>query len=564
MGVGRVRGFVRGVFWGGVSGIAGLAVVSQLAGSVALQAPFAIQDTLGAAQPQIAAPQTGAHDMRASLAENSAEQEEWDKIAPIPMPMAQPAKLPDGGPETAAPAQAAAPEHSAAPASEHSAVPAQTAAVLEPAAIAPSVSAADLDAAEPDLASVSALSAERQGDLQRLGLGAEPYVPSDVMAEAQAKAGIVPVITPITPLVPAAVPDKLADLATEAEPAFVPAVEPVSGLAPDRAADNKDMLAEQVGAKIAASGNSLSDGADPSEAVPAAAQDVAQDTPVVADAKTAPAVPLATESLAAASPALSEGAQPAVPSALASGVPLEPSETAGQVQVSQPVPLSTGGALQRYSRSFSNLEQKPLFTILLIDDGGADVDRAGLAGQDVPLTIVIDASKPEALAHAKVWRAGGQEVVLSGTGLPSGVSGLAYGAALKALAEGLPEALALVDTDGRTFQNDLGLAAEIVPFLAKSGRGLVTLDQGANPADQSAKREGLPHGRIFRKLDVDGEAAEVVARYLDRAAFKAAQEGRVAVLGHLRPETVAGILQWAVEGRAASVALAPLSASLVR
>ena len=51
-------------------------------------------------------------------------------------------------------------------------------------------------------------------------------------------------------------------------------------------------------------------------------------------------------------------------------------------------------------------------------------------------------------------------------------------------------------------------------------------------------------------------------RYLDRAAFKAAQEGRVVVQGTTRPETVQALLEWTVEGRAGSVELAPASAVL--
>jgi uncharacterized protein len=56
----------------------------------------------------------------------------------------------------------------------------------------------------------------------------------------------------------------------------------------------------------------------------------------------------------------------------------------------------------------------------------------------------------------------------------------------------------------------------------------------------------------------------VIRRYLDRAAFKAAQEGRVAVIGTLRDETVKAIMEWAVEGRSATVALAPISALMAR
>jgi polysaccharide deacetylase 2 family uncharacterized protein YibQ len=51
-------------------------------------------------------------------------------------------------------------------------------------------------------------------------------------------------------------------------------------------------------------------------------------------------------------------------------------------------------------------------------------------------------------------------------------------------------------------------------------------------------------------------------RYLDRAAFKAAQEGTAMVVGTLRPETLAALLEWTIEGRASTIALAPVSAVL--
>ncbi|NBO20421.1 MAG: hypothetical protein EBU97_00330 [Rhodobacteraceae bacterium] len=66
----------------------------------------------------------------------------------------------------------------------------------------------------------------------------------------------------------------------------------------------------------------------------------------------------------------------------------------------------------------------------------------------------------------------------------------------------------------------------------------------------------------FRSLDAEGETQPMIRRYLDRAAFKAAQDGRVVVIGTTAEDTVAALLAWSVEGRAGSVALAPLSAVL--
>ena len=104
------------------------------------------------------------------------------------------------------------------------------------------------------------------------------------------------------------------------------------------------------------------------------------------------------------------------------------------------------------------------------------------------------------------------------------------------------------------------LSAEVVTLLADQGRGLVTFDRGLNAADQVARREGLPTVTIYRSLDDEGEEAPLIRRYLDRAAFKAAQEGQVVVIGSTRADTITALMEWTVEGRAASVVLAPISA----
>ncbi|WP_246831338.1 divergent polysaccharide deacetylase family protein [Pseudotabrizicola formosa] len=218
--------------------------------------------------------------------------------------------------------------------------------------------------------------------------------------------------------------------------------------------------------------------------------------------------------------------------------------------------------LRLYARPFDNAAQKPLFAILLQDDGDTAVNRAELAALDMPLSIVIDPLSEGAAARAAIWRAGGQEVVMAGTGIPEGAGPGDLEQSFQVLASRLPEAVAVIDADGTAFQNDRPRAAQVVPILAEQGRGLVTFDQGLNAADQVARREGLPAAMIFRRIDGEGEDSPVIRRYLDRAAFKAAQEGRVIVIGTLRPETVAGVMEWAIEGRASTVTLAPISAML--
>ena len=216
--------------------------------------------------------------------------------------------------------------------------------------------------------------------------------------------------------------------------------------------------------------------------------------------------------------------------------------------------------LQRFARVFENPSAKPLFAILLLDPGGPEVRRAELAALPLPLSFVVDPMQPGAAEAAAIYRAAGQEVVMLATAIPRGAKAADLEQSFAAVAQILPEAIGLIDTADATFQDNRGLSAEVVTHLDSQGLGLVTFDRGLNAADQVARREGLPSAIVFRSLDDEGEDSPLIRRYLDRAAFKAAQEGRVVVIGSAREATITALMEWAVEGRSASVALAPISA----
>jgi hypothetical protein len=216
--------------------------------------------------------------------------------------------------------------------------------------------------------------------------------------------------------------------------------------------------------------------------------------------------------------------------------------------------------LQRFARVFENPSAKPLFAILLLDPGGPEVRRAELAALPLPLSFVVDPMQPGAAEAAAIYRAAGQEVVMLATAIPRGAKAADLEQSFAAVAKILPEAVGLIDTADATFQDNRGLSAEVVTHLDSQGLGLVTFDRGLNAADQVARREGLPSAIVFRSLDDEGEDSPLIRRYLDRAAFKAAQEGRVVVIGSAREATITALMEWAVEGRSASVALAPISA----
>lgn len=217
---------------------------------------------------------------------------------------------------------------------------------------------------------------------------------------------------------------------------------------------------------------------------------------------------------------------------------------------------------QLYARAFENPGARPLYAIVLIDEGAAEVDREVLARLPFPVTFALDPQDPATAARAALYRAAGQEVVMLASFLPKGAQASDLEVAFAAMGAALPEAVAVMDMPGRSFQNDRPLSAMIVPVVAGQGRGLLTWNAGLNAADQVAKREDLPSAVIFRALDSENEEAPLIRRYLDRAAFKAVQDGQVMVVGRVRAETVAALLEWSLEGRAASVALAPVTALL--
>lgn len=231
-------------------------------------------------------------------------------------------------------------------------------------------------------------------------------------------------------------------------------------------------------------------------------------------------------------------------------------------EVAETAPTLGVTPLELFRRDFDNPDAKPMFAIILIDDGSPDLDRGNLAALPFPVSFAVDPMAPNSAEASRIYRDAGQEVVMLASGIPEGATAGDLEQTFQALDMALPEAVAVIDRMEGGFQENLDQAGQVLPIIAEQGRGIVTYDQGLNPADQIARREGVPSATVFRILDATGESVPKMRNYLDRAAFKAAQEGRVVVIGSTRPETVAALLEWTVEGRAASVALAPVSAVL--
>lgn len=509
-----IRNFVAGIVWGGIVGALGLGVVSQLS-------PIPVAPAAGQAPPPA--------DV-VPLATTTA----------VPAPAAEPATQAETAPQLAPPPAA----QNAAPAS---------AATGGPVAAATN----DVPATPPSVA--PGLLPQTGGDAVASDAAAVAVAPE--LTESPAPPA--PVLVPEAPAVPdapaaganppavAALPD--AAPGTAAQPAALPA---------SNAADAIPSAAELPPAAPPEVQETLLNPAPalPKKASPALIEvDPTPDAPAADVATAPPPASLPTVNSTGLGSTLAPNTE--LPGTVA-GVAEDRLPQIGDAPpvVAEPAPVADVRPIVAFARSFTNTSGKPAFAIVLRDTGGQDFDREKLAALPFPVSFVIDPAAPDAAAHAAVYRAAGQEVVMLATGIPQGATAADLEQTFQANAALLPEAVAVMDIGAAGFQDDRPLASLVVPVIGAQGRGVLTFDKGLNAADQVARREQVPAAIIFRDLDAEGEDVQKIRRYLDRAAFKAAQEGSVVVVGSTRPETIAALMEWTVEGRASSVALAPLTA----
>ena len=528
-----IRGFLAGVAWGGVVAGLGLVVISQVA-------PRPVAQSVGAEEvAEVAPPVRPVAEVAKPAPQPEVTEPDPQPVAvpPVAVAPAAPAKVAKTPPEAPT-----VPKPAAAVAVEVLPPPADVLAAAE----VPTAPAASGNIARPAIPAVTVPAAPAPSVLA---------APDGLSAPTKAPVAGLGLATDVPP------PDPQ-------EALLLPAPEPFAEPAPARIAPDQGLVAETMPPP----------GASPPP--PDAAPDlpVAKPLPAPVIDATPPVAPETT----AESQSPATDVQPVEPifgpdavqtltpktGLPGAGLPGTDGVRVGQLpkigdtEATEAPPVTAGDAppVQRFARTFENPDAKPLFGILLRDTGAADLDRAALAQISFPVTFVVDPMQPGAAEAAEIYRRGGQEVLMLASGIPEGATPGDLEQSFQALTAVLPEAVGVMDLPTGGFQANRPLASQVVPILVEQGRGLVTFDAGLNAADQEARRAALPSAMIFRVLDAEGEDTPLIRRYLDRAAFKAAQEGRVVVLGDTRPETVAALLEWAVEGRAAAVALAPITA----
>ena len=219
-------------------------------------------------------------------------------------------------------------------------------------------------------------------------------------------------------------------------------------------------------------------------------------------------------------------------------------------------------AIQANAAVFENPDDKPLMSIVLIDDGSSPIGLTALASFPYPLSFAVDSGWSGAGAAMKGYRDAGFEV-LALANLPEGAQPSDTEIAMQTILAAVPEAVAIMEGTGSGLQSNRDAAEQLAPILLETGHGLLLFPNGLDTAQKLISREGVPAETVFRDFDAKGQSATVIRRFLDQAALKAGRgETGVIMVGRLRADTISALLLWGLQDRASRVALAPISAVL--
>ncbi|NDW44118.1 divergent polysaccharide deacteylase family protein [Ruegeria sp. PrR005] len=259
----------------------------------------------------------------------------------------------------------------------------------------------------------------------------------------------------------------------------------------------------------------------------------------------------------AALPQIGSEAEAAAPRVGTPVIPLterDKAETAGDAPDTRPINL--------FAAEFDNPEDKPLLSIVLIDD------EDGLGGEALrefpyPLSYALDPNDPDAAEKMARYRSAGAEVLIIADLAPASTAQDAE-VSMSVWLDKLPETVGILEGTEAGIQGNRALSDQVTAIAAGTGRGLLTQDNGLNTVYKLAARDGIPAAVVFRDFDGAGQSPTVMRRFLDQAAFRAGQEGAVVMLGRVRPDTISALLLWGLQDRAGRVALAPISAVMTR
>ena len=125
----------------------------------------------------------------------------------------------------------------------------------------------------------------------------------------------------------------------------------------------------------------------------------------------------------------------------------------------------TGPAIVAFGKEFSNANGTPLLALVLVQEGEAALDTETIEALPASIAFALDAGLAGADASAARYRSAEREVVMIPS-LPDGARPQDVEQALRVNFEVIPEAVAIMDVSGSSFQSDRA-AVETTPHLPR-------------------------------------------------------------------------------------------------
>ncbi|MCI5097923.1 MAG: divergent polysaccharide deacetylase family protein [Rhodobacteraceae bacterium] len=363
------------------------------------------------------------------------------------------------------------------------------------------------------------------------------------------------------------------DPVTETQPAAAPAVpsgdssvslatQPAQPTAPEMSTTNSGFGTDLATSSDAPEAPEAETAAPANLTEPAApAEDTGETPPETNSAITESAEPPAPAPRIAALPQAGDATEDTGPTIGTPGISIiDRNQPAAQVAEAPADEAPSVPPFEAYAAAFENPDDKPLMSIVLIDDADA-IGAEALLDFPYPLSFAVDPGLPDAADRMARHRAAGFEVLVLAD-LPAQATPVDAEAAFESWINVLPETIGVMEGSGSGIQGNRPLSDQVTALIKDSGRGLLTQDRGLNTVRKLAARDGVPSGVVFRDFDGAGQTPKVMRRFLDQAAFRSGQMGAVIMVGRVRPGTISALLLWGLQDRASRVALAPVSASL--
>lgn len=238
-----------------------------------------------------------------------------------------------------------------------------------------------------------------------------------------------------------------------------------------------------------------------------------------------------------------------------------PNADLGDVGVTEIEPIAPfGKAIELYARETVFDDDKPRLSIVLLTESLNSVDPNLVEALPIPVSFAVDPTNPSAGALLSSLRELEQEAVILAD-LPPEASVQDVDVALTALVNFLPQTVGVIERQAGALQQSRDTSLYIPEVLNRTGHGLIVYENGLSTLAEEANKSGTPVATIYRDLDGDNQNERTIRRFMDGAAFRAANDTSepIVVLARLRPATMSAILIWALQDRAQKIAVVPVS-----